>query len=308
MARRSSAAATTSRRPTGQAISPPSPSLGDEDFMIVDGNDGGGYDDVPMGVLSDEEEEEENVNGDHREVITVAAIKPLLVDNIAVSIMAGPGMGKSEILKQLVSDGTLSDATAALCTGDPNAKVFITSTTAASAAIIEGETFAHFEGTRTGVGSVQQLIQMVLDSEAATQRMRSAGLIVMDEACMKDGKDLDKTDQIMQAVRNCTLPFGGCHVLFVGDPLQLPPCPRNAERHQQATNRPRGEMRREVFQLPTNFLWQSAVWDRVQPVMLTLLINWRHRRDPVVSLFLDYTFHIFLVSPSLLLTQLSSLI
>lgn len=55
------------------------------------------------------------------------------------------------------------------------------------------------------------------------QYLKSTNLIIIDEVSMVSSNLLDALDSILQKNMNNDLPFGGIHILLVGDLFQLPP-------------------------------------------------------------------------------------
>lgn len=48
-------------------------------------------------------------------------------------------------------------------------------------------------------------------------------LFIIDECSMLNKRQLNRIDIIFRNIRSCNKPFGGCHMLLVGDFFQLPP-------------------------------------------------------------------------------------
>jgi|GEM_PF-5786579 len=55
------------------------------------------------------------------------------------------------------------------------------------------------------------------------QLLQKIEVLLIDEISMVKPYTIDVIDKILQAIRNCTLPFGGIKVIMAGDLFQLPP-------------------------------------------------------------------------------------
>ena len=53
--------------------------------------------------------------------------------------------------------------------------------------------------------------------------IKNIDLFIIDECSLLNKKNLARVDIIFRRVRNCDLPFGGCHKILSGDFFQLPP-------------------------------------------------------------------------------------
>lgn len=100
--------------------------------------------------------------------------------------------------------------------------VAMTSTTGASAILIEGKTIHSWSGI--GIcGSKESAIKRVNTYKSSQARIRETHLLIIDEVSMMSATILDILDYVCRLVRNDPRPFGGLQVLLCGDFYQLSP-------------------------------------------------------------------------------------
>lgn len=98
----------------------------------------------------------------------------------------------------------------------------ITSTTGASAILIEGSTIHSWAGI--GICSTKEsALKRVQTYKAPQQRIMSTSLLIIDEVSMMSDIILDILDHVFRIIRNCSKAFGGMQVLLCGDFFQLKP-------------------------------------------------------------------------------------
>lgn len=103
-----------------------------------------------------------------------------------------------------------------------NLNIGVTSTTGASAILIEGSTIHSFSGI--GICSTKEsALKMVQSRKAPQQRIMSTSLLIIDEVSMMSDVVLDILDHVFRVVRNSTKAFGGMQVVLCGDFFQLKP-------------------------------------------------------------------------------------
>lgn len=81
----------------------------------------------------------------------------------------------------------------------------------------------------------------MLKATAAVERWKKAKVLIIDEISMLNIEIFELLDSIARAARNVDAPFGGLHVIVVGDFMQLPPVVKD---------------RKKVM-----FCFQSPVWE-----------------------------------------------
>jgi len=100
--------------------------------------------------------------------------------------------------------------------------VAMTSTTGASAILVEGKTIHSWSGI--GIcGSKESAIKRVQTFNAPKARIRDTHLLIIDEVSMMSANILDILDYVCRVIRNNPAPFGGLQVLLCGDFYQLSP-------------------------------------------------------------------------------------
>jgi ATP-dependent DNA helicase PIF1 len=131
--------------------------------------------------------------------------------NMENLFLTGPGgTGKSEILKTF----------ARLHRG--RRIVAVTSTTGISAMIIGGTTLHHYLGIGLGKGSVGAMTTAVFRKPWLRKRWIALETLIIDEVSMLTPELFDKLEEMARKIRRNEKPFGGIHLVFSGDFLQLP--------------------------------------------------------------------------------------
>jgi hypothetical protein len=111
------------------------------------------------------------------------------------------GTGKSRVI------GAIQEMCRSWCRPDA---LVVTALTGKAASLIEGRTLASFE-----------MSLKVGDSHAAVQ---AVDCLIIDEVSMMSKDQLLRLDRLLRkAKRVKSVPFGGIHIILVGDFLQLPP-------------------------------------------------------------------------------------
>jgi hypothetical protein len=98
----------------------------------------------------------------------------------------------------------------------------ITSTTGASAILIEGSTIHSWSGIAI-CNSKESALKQVQTRKAPQQRIITTSLLIIDEVSMMSDVVLDILDHVFRVVRNNNKAFGGMQVVLCGDFFQLKP-------------------------------------------------------------------------------------
>lgn len=113
----------------------------------------------------------------------------------------------------------------------------------------------------SGIGVKKSLsdwdLEALLEREPLVKRVRAAQVLIIDEVSMLDANILTLVDQAVRTIKNSVRAFGGMQVVFVGDFFQLPPVNKDSER--------------------TQFAFESAAWERANPI--TCYLSEQHRQD-----------------------------
>jgi ATP-dependent DNA helicase PIF1 len=78
----------------------------------------------------------------------------------------------------------------------------------------------------TGRGEPAALLKKAVETSGALEKWNSTKCLIIDEISMVDRPMLELLDAIARHMKKVDAPFGGLHVVVVGDFLQLPPVPR----------------------------------------------------------------------------------
>jgi len=127
-------------------------------------------------------------------------------------LLTGPaGTGKSHTIKRIKEIYEANKKT-----------IGVTSTTGASALLIEGKTIHSWSGI--GICAYKDsALKRVTQYTKPQQRIRSTHLLIIDEVSMMPAHLLDILDYVFRIVRNCARPFGGMQIVLCGDFFQLSP-------------------------------------------------------------------------------------
>src|SRR5579885_114704 len=127
-------------------------------------------------------------------------------------LLTGPaGTGKSHCIQKIRDIFTKKSLNVAM-----------TSTTGASAILIDGNTIHSWSGI--GIcGSKDSALKRVLEYRAPQDRIKTTHLLIIDEVSMLSALILDILDYVARVVRQNDSPFGGLQVLLCGDIYQLSP-------------------------------------------------------------------------------------
>lgn len=127
-------------------------------------------------------------------------------------LLTGPaGTGKSHTIKKISEIYKMS-----------NLNISVTSTTGASAILIEGKTIHAWSGIGIA-GTKEGALKQVQTYKAPQERIKAAHLLIIDEISMFSGYHLDILDHVFRHIRVVDKPFGGIQVVLCGDFFQLKP-------------------------------------------------------------------------------------
>lgn len=103
--------------------------------------------------------------------------------------------------------------------------MFMTSTTGTSAVALGGQTIHSWSGIKLGKGTVETLIDKIMNSGFHRSRWRKVNTLIIDEISMMTPELFTKLERIARAVRENDSVFGGIQIIASGDFLQLPCVP-----------------------------------------------------------------------------------
>lgn len=127
------------------------------------------------------------------------------------------GTGKSHIIKHILS--LFSDYEFVMKNGSK--KIGVTATTGAAAVLIDGCTIHSWAGVQQGNEPTAKLLNYVKSNYRAKQRWKQYHILIIDEVSMLNFKLFESLNEIGQAIRGNTKPFGGIQVVLFGDMAQL---------------------------------------------------------------------------------------
>jgi ATP-dependent DNA helicase PIF1 len=122
-----------------------------------------------------------------------------------------PGSGKTYLIKKFV-------AWARQC----GYKVAVTATTGCAAYLIEGQTINSWGKIGLGENSVMSLVSNIVKYGGGKQ-WKNIDVLIIDEISMMSKDLFVKLDLIGKIIRKSEAPFGGIHLICVGDFSQLAP-------------------------------------------------------------------------------------
>lgn len=125
--------------------------------------------------------------------------------------LTGPaGVGKTACIRIFVD------------TYNESRKIALTSTTGASALLINGTTLHSYLGIGLGTGTARALADKIFASKWYKKRWIELDCLIIDEISMLNPDLFDKLEQIAREIRGNSYPFGGIQLVLSGDFCQLP--------------------------------------------------------------------------------------
>lgn len=106
--------------------------------------------------------------------------------------------------------------------------VGVTASTGIAATHLNGRTIHSWCGLGIKDDLRKKDIEDMLKKSYLVNRLRSAGVLIIDEISMFHNFHLDMVDEVCRSLRGLDLPFGGLQVILCGDFFQLPPVDRNS--------------------------------------------------------------------------------
>lgn len=110
---------------------------------------------------------------------------------------------------------------------NPDEEIAITSSTGIAAVQVDGVTLHSFAGMGLAKDEPEVLLKRLLRNPVAVRRWTQCRTLIIDEISLVDAAFFDTLEFIARKVRKCESPFGGIHVVIVGDFFQLPPVQQN---------------------------------------------------------------------------------
>lgn len=176
-------------------------------------------------------------------------------------VMGKPGVGKSVLIRSLISDGTKPYSIAA--------------PTGLAALNVDGRTLHSMFRLPVSEGIVERDYTQYPDDERTVNALQyGLKALIIDEISMVRADMLDYIDRLLQFVKGNNKPFGGIQVIAVGDFFQLPPIVKGPEKVQ---------LQRAGY--PSPFAFSADVFKSFKILELTEVL--RQVGDPTFIKILD---------------------
>lgn len=147
----------------------------------------------------------------------------------------------------------------------------VTASTGIAATHINGVTIHSWSGLGIKETITDEHVSNIIENkDFLVRKIRSAGVLIIDEISMLSGNTIDNIDKILRGVRTEFMqeskPFGGLQVIFVGDFFQLPPVdnPISLDDPEKKREKP-------------SFAFESEAWKDADPVVCYLTEQHRQR-------------------------------
>ncbi|MDD2840607.1 MAG: PIF1 family ATP-dependent DNA helicase [Rickettsiales bacterium] len=195
--------------------------------------------------------------------LSLSETQRLAVDKIAegknVFITGPAGTGKSFLLNYLKDEYKTKS-------------LHITASTGIAAINVSGQTLHSWAGLGLGNLPLNETLRNILSTKGIhlRKKLRSAKMLAIDEISMISAEIFDMLNNLLKAVRQNNLPFGGLQLILFGDFLQLPPI-----------NKENGE----VF-----FCFESEAWQEAKIETITLKEIFRQSEKDLVNLLNNLRF------------------
>jgi ATP-dependent DNA helicase PIF1 len=126
------------------------------------------------------------------------------------------------------------------------------------------KTLHSWSSIRMARGSNESIKSRVLRNRNAVKTWKSVSVLIIDEVSMMSAKMFDLLNEIGQAARRSSLPFGGIQVMLTGDFFQLPPIGNSIEDPGSAM-----------------FCFESPKWSAIFPANQCIVLSTMFRQqDP----------------------------
>ncbi len=185
--------------------------------------------------------------------MTQAEALTILKTGANVFLTGEPGAGKTYTINQYVR-----------WLRERGIEPAITASTGIAATHIGGMTIHAWSGIGVKKTLSDWDLEALLEREPLVKRVRAAQVLILDEVSMLDANILTLVDQAIRTIKNSVRAFGGMQVVFVGDFFQLPPVSKDVEQ--------------------TRFAFESAAWERANPITCYLSEQHRQSDDEFLSL------------------------
>ena len=142
----------------------------------------------------------------------------ILKTGVNVFLTGEPGSGKTYTINAFIS-----------YLREHGIEPAITASTGIAATHIGGMTIHSWSGIGIRKSLSKEELDQLAHNKKAISRMTRTDILIIEEISMLDARTLSAVDAACRAVRKKREPFGGMHVIVVGDFFQLPPISREGE-------------------------------------------------------------------------------
>jgi ATP-dependent DNA helicase PIF1 len=136
-----------------------------------------------------------------------------IVDGNNILLTGGAGVGKSYVLKHVISWAKAN-----------NIKIGVTASTGSAAILIRGTTVHSYLGIGIGNKSAEKLASEVkVKRKFIYKRLIGLDILIIDEISMLSDKIIELISDFLKIIRGDDRPFGGLQLVLCGDMFQLSP-------------------------------------------------------------------------------------
>ncbi len=168
-----------------------------------------------------------------------------------VFLTGEPGSGKTHTINAYVS-----------WLRDHGIEPAITASTGIAATHIGGMTIHSWSGIGVREYLSDYDLAEIVENKSAARRAKGADVLIIDEVSMLSASILEMLDQVLRAVRERQVPFGGMQVIVVGDFFQLPPVVKRSFNEEEEG---------------APFAFRSRAWGELNP--LVCYLHEQHRQE-----------------------------
>ncbi|MBP9669352.1 MAG: AAA family ATPase [Candidatus Pacebacteria bacterium] len=141
----------------------------------------------------------------------------------------------------------------------------ITASTGIAATHVGGMTIHSWSGIGVREYLSEYDVEAISENKNVRRRIKDTHVLIIDEVSMLSGSVLGMVDQVLRAVKEVSIPFGGMQIILVGDFFQLPPIVKrfglSSGEYDESAESP--------------FAFSSPAWRELNPVVCYLEEQYR---------------------------------
>lgn len=142
----------------------------------------------------------------------------ILKSGKSVFLTGEPGAGKTHTIGRFIE-----------WLDQQNTEYAITASTGIAASHLDGSTIHSWSGLGIQRNLKKENLDKIKNNTHLKEKIKPVKVLVIDEVSMLDSVNINDINNILCAIHNNVLPFGGIQVVFVGDFFQLPPVGKYGE-------------------------------------------------------------------------------